>query len=190
MNAVRVSLFVAILAVAGAPAGARAQAHHPSRVTFTFDHLYTYEEMSAAFHEIVAAYPELLSIQSIGKSYEGRDLWLITVNNRKTGGDRDKPAMYIDGNIHGNEVQAAEVAFYTIWYLTKSYGAVETLTELLDDCAFYILPMVNPDARAAWFEKPNTAHSRSNATLYDSRTLGRRGGVTRSDWGGPLVEPA
>ena len=27
--------------------------------------------------------------------------------------------MYVDGNIHGNEVQAAEACLYTIWYLDR-----------------------------------------------------------------------
>ena len=61
-----------------------------------------------------------IRVTELGKSTEGRDMLLMTVNNPKTGPDREKPAMYIDGNVHGNEVQAAESCLYTIWYLTKS----------------------------------------------------------------------
>ena len=138
---------------------AAAQQQVPSRTNLTFNHYYSYEEMTAALHQLVAAYPELLSIRSIGKSYEGRDLWVVTVNNPKTGADTDKRAMYIDGNIHGNEIEGSEVPLYTLWYLTKGYGVIEAITRLLDDRAFYVLPMVNPDGRAYWFNQPNSANS-------------------------------
>src|SRR5262245_16757152 len=104
---------MAVMVVAVATRVATAQPYQPSRVSLTFDHFYDYDEMSRAMHDLAGAYPELLSLRSIGKSQEGRDLWLMTLNNPRTGADTSKPAMYIDGNIHGNEVQAAEVALYT-----------------------------------------------------------------------------
>ncbi len=159
MKAVRKLVKLVSIALVLIATAAQAQEFHPNRVTLTFDHFYTYDEMSKNLHDLTAAYPELLSIQSIGKSYEGRDLWLVTINNPKTGPHTTKPAMYIDGNIHGNEVQCSEVGLYTIWYLTKSYGKVEMLTELLDESVFYILPMVNPDGRSLWFDQPNGSSS-------------------------------
>ena len=149
--------------------GAAAQQELVSKTDLTFNHYYSYEDMTAALHKLATAYPELLSIQSIGKSFEGRDLWLVTVNNPKTGRDTDKVAMYIDGNIHGNEIQAAEAPLYTLWYLTKSYGKVDKITQLLDERAFYVLPMVNPDGRAYWFDQPNNANtSRSGKRPVDN----------------------
>ena len=96
-----------------------AQAPYPSRVELRFDHWYDYAEMTQALHDIVEAYPELLSIESLGKSVGDRDLWLITLNNSNTGADRNKTAIFIDANIHGNEIQAAETVLYSIWYLCK-----------------------------------------------------------------------
>ena len=144
---------------------ARAEEYYPSRVSLAFDHLFDYDEMSKALHDLAAAYPELLTLRTIGRSHEDRDLWLVTVNNPRTGPDTAKPAMYIDGNIHGNEVQAAEVPLYLLWYLTRSYGKVESLTKLLDENAFYIVPMVNPDGRAHWFARPNTPDSSRSGTV-------------------------
>jgi hypothetical protein len=155
----RVFHCLARLAVAAAllPAtGVRAQHFHESRVELEFNRLYDYAEMTQAVRDLVAAYPELLSMESIGKSTGGRDLWLVTLNNPATGADTTKTAMYIDGNIHGNEVQAAEVVLYSIWYLTKSYGEIEKITELVDERAFYFVPMVNPDGREMWFNEAST----------------------------------
>ncbi len=80
------------------------------------------------------------------------------MNNPKTGPDSQKTAMFIDGNIHGNEIQAAETVLYSIWYLTKSYGRIEKITKLLDERAFYMMPMENPDGREVWFHQPSTPH--------------------------------
>ena len=98
-------------------------------------------------------------MKSLGKSVEGRDLWCVTINNPKTGDDRTKPAMYVDGNIHGNEIQGGEACLYLIWYLAENRGRVESLRTLTDERAFYVVPTVNPDGRAYWFNGPNTTNS-------------------------------
>ncbi|MGY8752482.1 MAG: M14 family metallopeptidase [Phycisphaerales bacterium] len=135
-----------------------AQAPYPSRVDLRFDHWYDYAEMTQALHDLVAKYPELLAIESIGQSVGGRELWLVTLNSPATGGDRDKTAMFIDGNIHGNEIQAAETVLYSIWYLCKSYGVIDRITELIDERSFYFVPMENPDGREVWFHQPANPH--------------------------------
>lgn len=136
-----------------------AQQQVPSRVDVSWNRFYDYDEVTQIIHDLVDAYPELLTLESLGKSELGRDMWLITLNNPKTGAAADKPAMYIDGNVHGNEVQATETVLYSIWYLTKSFGEVDQLTELIDRVAFYFVPSQNPDGRAEWFANPNTPHS-------------------------------
>lgn len=138
---------------------ALAQQQVPSKVDVSWNRFYNYEEMTEIMHDLAYSYPDLLTLESIGKSEQGRDMWLITLNNPKTGKASDKPAMYIDGNVHGNEVQATETVLYSIWYLTKSYGEVEQLTELMDRVSFYFVPSQNPDGRAEWFGNPNTPHS-------------------------------
>ncbi len=93
------------------------------KVELAFNRLYDYPELEAALRKLVAAHPDLLTLSSLGKSVEGRDLWCVTINNPKTGPDRSKPAMYVDGNIHGNEVQAAEACLYPIWYAGRELRA-------------------------------------------------------------------
>lgn len=160
----RINLFATTAVIGGAIAfggivrNAVAQYPYESKVDLRFDHWHSYEEMTEALHELVDAYPDLLSIQSLGKSIGGKEMWLVTLNNRKTGNDTEKGAMFIDGNIHGNEIQAGETILYSIWYLTKSYGKIERLTKLVDERAFYFLPMENPDGRTVWFEGPSTPH--------------------------------
>ncbi len=54
-------------------------------VPLRFDHYYTYEQVGEALRALHAAYPELATVESVGKSEEGRDIWAMTVNNPKTG---------------------------------------------------------------------------------------------------------
>lgn len=123
----------------------------------TFNRLHTYEEIVDLLQGYAAAYPKWARLESIGKSIQGRDLWMITITNPATGSELAKPAMYIDGNTHANEVQGAEAALYTIDYLLKNYGRLPRVTEMLDRSVFYILPVVNPDGRTLWFKGPSDA---------------------------------
>jgi hypothetical protein len=120
-----------------------------------FNRLHTYEEIVDLLKGYAAAYPEWTRLESIGKSGQGRDLWMITITNPATGPDSAKPAMYVDGNTHANEVQGAEAALYTVGYLLENYGRLPRVTEMLDRSVFYILPVVNPDGRTLWFKGPS-----------------------------------
>lgn len=115
---------------------------------------HTYDKLTAALQKLAAAYPNLAKLESIGKSYEGRDLWVMTVTNFETGLDSDKPAYWIDGNIHAAEVTGSAVCLYTIHYLLTNYeraAAAKDDTELalvkrlLDTRVLYIMPRHTPD---------------------------------------------
>ncbi len=154
-------LAIALAAIAAAVAVARpaaAQQQLDSRVEIAWNRYYPLEEVERILVRLAEAYPELLTLESIGTSEQGRDLWLVTLNNPATGPASSKPAMWIDGSIHPNEIQATEVVLYSIWYLCSAYGKVPSLTELVDRAAFHFVPVVNPDGRVAWFESPVTPH--------------------------------
>ncbi len=114
-------------------------------------------------HDILSslneAFGELTQLYSIGKSTQGRDIWCLEVTARKVGNPARKPGMYIDGNIHGNEVQGAETVAYTAWYLCHQYGRVDKVTDLLDKRVFYLIPTINPDSRDFWLAHSNTRNS-------------------------------
>ncbi|MBN1938866.1 MAG: peptidase M14 [Candidatus Aminicenantes bacterium] len=117
------------------------------KVTLSFDHWYDNAAIAKALMDLQAAYPQLLAVTSIGKSVQGRDIWAAVINNPKTGPADRKPGYYIDGNIHGNEIQGGEVALYTVNYLLKNYGKTEFATRLVDRLVFYVIPTMNPDSR-------------------------------------------
>ncbi len=128
-------------------------------IPLRFDRYYDYAQLVEAVHKLHEAYPELSAIEVVGKSEEGREIWAITINNPETGDHPDKPGVYVDGNIHGNEIQAGEVCLYLANMLLTKYGENEKITALVDKNAFYIIPSVNVDGRYHFFEDPNTPSS-------------------------------
>lgn len=129
------------------------------KVKVLWNRYYTYEGMSNICTEIARAYPQLAKVESIGKSYEGRDILVLTVTNFQHKSPEDKPGFYIDGNIHSNEIQGSEIALYTAWYLTESYSNNAFIKDLLDEKVFYIIPTINPDARNNYMLELNSRHS-------------------------------
>lgn len=129
------------------------------KVAVSWNRYNDYDGLTDVMKKIAAAYPDLARLESIGKSFEGRDMWCIVITDYKKGDPLRKPGMYIDGNIHSNEVQGSEFALYTAWYLTESFADTKFIQELLADKVFYILPTINPDARNAFFKMPNNASS-------------------------------
>ncbi len=119
----------------------------------SFDRFYRYAEFTELLHGYAKAFPDLLSIESIGKSYEGRDIWVVTATNQKTGPAADKPAYWVDANIHASELAGGAAAVYLIDTLVKNYGKRDDVNRCLDTRTMYICPRINPDG-AEWAMRP------------------------------------
>ena len=138
-----------------------------------FDTYYRYEELTRILHAYAEEYPQLVRIESIGKSYEGRDIWLLTLTNFATGPAEEKPALWVDGNIHASEVSPSTACLYLIHRLTREYGSNEKITRCLDTRAFYVCPRVNPDgAEWALADKPKIIRSSTRPYPYDEDPIG------------------
>lgn len=138
----------------------------------TFDHYYRYDELTRILNEFAQEHPALIRIESIGKSYEGREVWLATVTNSETGTDKVKPAFWIDANIHASEVSPASAAIYFLHYLLNNYGTDADVTRALDTRAFYICPRVNPDgAEWALADNPKVIRSSTRPYPYDEELI-------------------
>ncbi len=129
------------------------------KVPVVWNRYYDHAGLTAILARLHRAFPELTKLYSIGKSTQGRHIWCLEVTARNVGDPDRKPGMYIDGNIHGNEVQAGETVAYTAWYLCHQYGRLDKVTSLLDERVFYLLPSINPDGRNLWLHTGEQARS-------------------------------
>lgn len=133
-----------------------------------FDQYYRYADLTRILHEYAEEFPQLVRIESIGKSYEGRDIWLLTLTNFATGADKEKPALWVDGNIHATEIAPSSACLYLLQTLVTGYATHPDITRCLDTRAFYICPRVNPDgAELALGDKPKFIRSSTRPYPYN-----------------------
>ncbi len=145
-------LAIILLSAAGlgaqSPASAQRSGSDPHfKVRLDFNRWHDTDEIKSDLLRLEKAWPKFLKYSSLGKSQGGRDMMLMTINNPDTGAELSKPAMYIEANVHGNEIQGAEVSLYTVWYLMEHYDRIPQIKKLVDERVFYIVPSVNPDGR-------------------------------------------
>jgi len=137
----------------------------PATPTPRFDTFYKHDALTRLLLDYADAHPTLVSVQSIGKSYEGRDIWVASITNTATGADTDKPAFWADGNIHAGELTASTTCLYYLHQLVTGYGIDLQITQLLDTRAIYLCPRLNPDgAELALADRPR--HIRSSTRRY------------------------
>ncbi len=130
-----------------------------------FDLFYRHDALTELLMDYADAAPELVSVASIGQSHEGRDIWLATLTHTATGPADDKPAFWIDGNIHAAELTASTACLYYLHQLLKGFGSDRAITELLNTRTVYICPRLNPDgAELALADRPR--HIRSSVRPY------------------------
>jgi hypothetical protein len=137
------------------------------KVKLDFDRWHDCAEIKSDLLRMEKAWPKFLKYSSVGKSYDGKDMMCMTINNPDTGPEMSKAAMYIEANVHGNEIQGAEICLYTVWYLMENYGRLDAITKLVNERVFYIFPTVNPDGRDYFMKGPTGVSARGGHVPTD-----------------------
>lgn len=103
-----------------------------------------YPALTEALQEIAAGYPELVALDTIGQSVEGRELWMLKISDR-VHDDEEEPRLIYIANMHGDEVVGKEMLLRLARELTTSYQTDATLRTLVDNSEIYLMPSMNPD---------------------------------------------
>lgn len=111
----------------------------------SFDHFYDYGELTSFVHAWAEERPDLVQLESIGRSWEGREIWLVTLTNTATGPALEKPGFLVEANVHSNEWTGGVAALNVIHRLARDYGADDKVSRLLDRRCVYVVPRLNPD---------------------------------------------
>jgi hypothetical protein len=122
-------------------------------------HFHTYEESTALLKAWAASHPDLVDLYSVGKSLEGRDIWQMTITNKKTGKDTDKPALFIEGGRHSGEISGIEATLYFANELLSKYATDPAMKALVDTKALYVRPHNNPDGNSLYHYTAQTLRS-------------------------------
>ncbi len=105
---------------------------------------HNYQRMEVDIDAVQAAYPDLVKVFSIGKSYQGRDIWAAEVSG-DVSDPVTKPEVLIDGLHHSLEHLALEQTLYALHMLTHDYSTDPTVKNLVDTRRIWIIFAVNPD---------------------------------------------
>ncbi len=141
-------------------------------VAFSPDRFPRYAELAGILKGFTERRPDLFGLASIGRSHEGRDIWVVTCTNAATGADTDKPALWIDGNIHAGELTACNAVLHFLAELERGYGSVADVTRLLDTRVVYACPRINPDgAELALADRPRFIRSSTRPYPFDEEPV-------------------
>ncbi|MEY2399051.1 MAG: hypothetical protein QOJ00_2225 [Actinomycetota bacterium] len=124
------------------------------------DRFVRYRELAELLEALAQARPDLIELSEIGRSHEDRPITLATITNAETGPHHEKPALWIDANIHATEHTGGAAALNLIHKLVSGHGSDARVTRVLDTRCFYVVPRMNPDGvELALGERPRYVRS-------------------------------
>jgi carboxypeptidase T len=135
------ALSVAVLALAAAatPAVGVEPQFPPGNSGF-----HTYNEMAAEVKATADAHPAIVKRFSIGKSYQGRELWAVKISDN-VATDEGEPEVLFDGLHHSDEHMSQEMTLAILGWLATGYGTDTRVTNLVNSREIWIVFGLNPD---------------------------------------------
>ncbi|XP_067866654.1 carboxypeptidase D-like [Heterodontus francisci] len=110
---------------------------------------HSYDQLQSFLFCIQQHQPSITYLHTIGKSIQGRDLWVMVITGHNPKENHvGKPNVKYVGNMHGNEVVGRELLIHLINYFTTMYDFDEDLTTFIDNTRIHIMPTMNPDGAA------------------------------------------
>ncbi len=106
-----------------------------------------HQQLTQSIRSLAEKQPDLVSVQSLGVTAGGKDIWLIAIG---AGDITQKPAIALIGGVSGDHLLGTEIALGFAEWLTESMGQ-QSVRHLLDSLTFFVVPDVSPDARAQFF---------------------------------------
>lgn len=126
--------------------------------SYVYDHYYRYDEIADILKDYAQRHPQLAQLTAIGQTPQGRDILLLKVTDTAFGGFEEKPALYVEANIHAGEVTGS----MTVMYLLDSvFSNLEepSIRQMLEKYTIYAVPRVSPDGSEYYLTTPDTLRS-------------------------------
>lgn len=108
----------------------------------------TFEEITAKLQEFAAKYPNIVKLTSIGKSVQGRDLWMLKISDNVNTDEVEPEFKYIS-SMHGDEITGRELTIRLVDEMLTKYGKDSQITNLINNTELFIMPSMNPDGSQA-----------------------------------------
>lgn len=127
-----------------------------------------YKEMVAILNRVKEKCPNITHLYSIGKSVEGRELFVLELTDNPGVHEPGEPEFKYIANMHGNEVIGREMLLLLVQYFCEMYNVDERVTKLLQSTRIHIMPSMNPDGYEQSKERDfDGSQGRENANGID-----------------------
>jgi hypothetical protein len=131
-----------------------------------------YAELATRLQAAVQAHPDLARIESAGRTFGGRDVWVVELANRRGAPPETRPALLVAATFEGDHLVGSEIALAVVESLVGRYPADPEIKKVLDESVIYIVPRVNPDGAEGFFA-PLQAGRRTALAPRDEDNDGR-----------------
>lgn len=105
---------------------------------------YNYQNMTNLLYELQENYSDIMSFESYGKTYQGRDIWIVKLSDNVSE-EEDEPGVLLMGAHHGNEKPSYEILIFFIKYMVEYYKKEDRVGKVINNTQIFLIPMVNPD---------------------------------------------
>ncbi|GAB3248556.1 M14 family metallopeptidase [Larkinella harenae] len=122
-------------------------------------------QLSNRLKALTTRYKSLSTLQSLGKSPGGKDVWLLTLGR---GTAAQKPAIALVAGVHGPHLAGTELAVQLAEKLLAASNQ-DSVARLLDSKTFYIFPSINPDAQEQFTARPRYERTGNGTDTDDDR---------------------
>lgn len=120
---------------------------------------HSYADVVRELQNLAGLYPQLVSLETLGTSVEGRDMTMIRLSGMSKAAAQTANAaviMYM-GCHHAREHLSVEVPLMYAKYLAAEYAkGNQQIVDLLNTREVYIAPIINPDGHSYDFVSPTT----------------------------------
>ncbi len=131
-----------------------------------FDRYHTQTEINQYMRALAENFPELVKFDVLGQSPQSREISFVVLSRAEIG---LVPAIYLNGTHHGNEKSSTETTLAVMKFLLANQNET-VVSELLDNYAIYIQPLVNPDGHAANRRDDTTGRDPNRDYAYLARS--------------------
>ncbi len=107
------------------------------------DQYHTPEELIEELQQINNTAPQIIDVFSIGKSYQGRDIFCLRITNEQN--TLPKAGVLLVAQHHAREQITVEAVLRFMLQLVNNYGIDQDLTEYIDNEEIFVIPSLNPD---------------------------------------------
>lgn len=126
----------------------------------------SYSQLTARLMKIGSRYPNLCSVNTIGKTATGKEVWLLTLGRDNA---ENKPALVIAAGVEATQLATVELSLQMTEQLLQAAMVQDSVRQLLQTKTIYIFPNLNPDATEQYSEKLRWERSGNAQPMDDDR---------------------